>query len=200
MIVLFMMPISISYADHSVEQNQKVRVTLTLDQSMVDLSIDELKQREIIIALNMQGRYIVYLTNENSEQVMQVITRAEALDLGFVDDLTDLPKGKEIISIEIVSGDYYAVIRNEDESTIKQKISEEEATKISAQLQKEEDKHSYKETDTVGSKAASSGLSLPETATNIYHLLLIGGLMLLIGLIILFVKRKKLSSGRSINI
>lgn len=203
---LLMTPISISYAE-TIQQNQKVQVKLTLDESLVDLPIDELKQKEIIIEVNMQGRYIVHLTNESGKKVKQVVTRAEALQLGFVDDIMDLPKGKEIISIEIVNDDYYAVIRNEDGSIIKQKITNEEAEKISAQLQKEKDKHLQEETDSGefplpeeggadqgGSKAEKekSGLSLPETATNVYNLLLIGVVLLITGFVI---RLKKINIG-----
>src|SRR5690625_918228 len=123
-------PASFSHAD-DVQQTNKIDVKFTLDESLVDLPLDELKKKDITIYKNKKGRYIVFVIMDDGQQKMQVITKNEAQQLGYVENIVhNLPQNLVVIIEKDTQHHFIVTMIDQLGNEIKQVISREEAMEL----------------------------------------------------------------------
>jgi len=123
-------PASFSHAD-DVQQTNKIDVKFTLDESLVDLPLDELKKKDITIYKNKKGRYIVFVIMDDGQQKMQVISGNEAQQLGYIENIADnLPQNLVVIIDKDSVHQFIVTIIDRQGNEVKQVISEVEAIQL----------------------------------------------------------------------
>lgn len=138
------------------------------------------KDKEIIVTKDEDDNYYIIIIDEDGNEIKQVITEEEAMDLGYVEDIKNIPIDAKV-SIKKEGDRYILTITYPDGRVIKQVISANEAFALG-----------YTDKDEVNVKESDqTGLPLNKTATNMYDLLLIGGLLIISGSFLFFIKRKR---------
>lgn len=129
-ILTIVTPYSFSYAD-KIEHDFNLNIDLTLDETLVELPIEDLKAKDITIFKNEKGRYVVFVPMEDGQYKMQVVSPEEVKVLGYVEDITNnLPHNKNVIIEQDSQHGYIVRIIDGNGYEIKQVISKEEALKL----------------------------------------------------------------------